>query len=678
MGISGLMSFVTQRSETFSKKLELHDTKLVIDGNCIALQLYTANNCNYCFGGDYGEYAYYVSEFFDELLKCNITPLIIFDGGLEDKKFDTILSRSEERLRLVSYSTPANEQQLIPTLTKDIFKYIAQKNKIKVVQSSFEADDQIAGIARILKCPVLSNDSDFLIFDVMYIPSSSLESGIFRSTNGQGFVKKCRVYTNEDFINNFPGMDKKNLPLAAALLGNDYIDSEIFNNFFSSVSISNTNNKHEKIEQTFKWLQHHALDHAMEIIMDQLNPEECQLILETIEMVINGYFLPASEMLKPLGYTSKEIDELTAMFHCVPYKFNWLGTSKLTEQDMLINTLSLNEDNILKQNVKSKINESIPTWFLYEYNAANFPAYFMDILNRQLIVSPEQMEDQRQPACIFISLKIIRVIFKLLSGGTSNSKMLEYIARGKRTNVTTYRLDCSDGFFNNQKLPTLENLIQLSKLERKEILISTLQVSDELIMKFPPTWRLYIAVIKYWSANADKIFVTERHLYSLIMMLVYHVVKTVIQHGLYFGRSTTATNQIPAYKNAVQSQILVDMPVKTALENVQKADCIKIEEFFKSHMNKSGENFDITIVHAFSLLQISLRFGMHLNALLGYPYPSIDISGFFSGTMIYNFYKDLKKYKQLNQRIKDIFADSPSILQLFVSTSINIQAVLKK
>lgn len=43
------------------------------------------------------------------------------------------------------------------------------------VQCDFEADNEIAAIARQLKCPVLSYDSDFYIYDVLYIPFSSVK-----------------------------------------------------------------------------------------------------------------------------------------------------------------------------------------------------------------------------------------------------------------------------------------------------------------------------------------------------------------------------------------------------------------------------------------------------------------------------------------------------------------------
>ncbi|XP_058789479.1 protein asteroid-like isoform X2 [Phymastichus coffea] len=617
MGIPGLASYIKQRSETFSKRIELHDTKLVIDGYCIACEL-----------------------------------------------------------------------------------YIVQRKNITIVQSLFEADNHIGSIARILHYPVLSNDSDFFIFDVKYIPYSSLENGIFINSSGNGYVKYCRVFTNDNFIKNFHGMNKTSLPLAAALLGNDYIDSNLFEHFFSSISISDVfkesdlkNKLHYRIEMLFRWLQHHSLDYALTIILDKLDIEKRESIVEMIEMIINGYLVLSSEMLKPLGYTSEEINELTESLECKYYKFDRAKCLELSEKkefdceilstllsDDITNTLFINECSIIKSNVNTQVNESIPSWFLKEYNAAKFPGYFMDMLHQQLIVCSVQMENYQYPACIVISLNIIRVIFRLLSNGTNNSKMLQYIARGKGANIKTYELDCNDdNFFRNLKLPTLDKLIELSKLDRKKIFISTLDVSDEFIMKFPPTWRLYVAIITYWSKKADNIFVTKWHVYSLVLMMIYHVVKKVIQFGSYFNINpgdVIIKNIIN--ENKVQVQLLVDMPVKNALEKLQKADCIKTQEFFTSIKNKNQENFNITIVHAFSLLQNSLKYGIHLNTLLGYPYPNLDIAEFFSGTMIYNFYKDLRPYNHLNERIKIIFANSPSILQLFISISTTFQTLVTK
>lgn len=124
---------------------------------------------------------------------------------------------------------------------------------------------------------------------------------------------------------------------------------------------------------------------------------------------------------------------------------------------------------------------------------------------------------------------------------------------------------------------------------------------------------------------------------------------------------------------------LVDMSIKTALENVTKSDCSLSKEFFKSQTSvDKKDRFDMTVVHTFSLFQNCLKCIKHLNALLGCPYLAVGVTKlFFSGTLLYNLY-ELKNQKNLNQHICEIFKDSPSLLQLFISVSTKILGMLKK
>lgn len=160
MGIKGFSHYIHQRSKKFLSNHLLHNTYSVIDGNSLMFHIFNSKKCSYQFGGDYAEFAFYLSEFFDQLLACNVHPLIIIDGGMEDKKINTQISRAKKRFASMASSNPTRAL-VIPLMTKEVFKQVAQSKNIPCVQSTFEADNCIASIARILKCPVLSSDSDF-------------------------------------------------------------------------------------------------------------------------------------------------------------------------------------------------------------------------------------------------------------------------------------------------------------------------------------------------------------------------------------------------------------------------------------------------------------------------------------------------------------------------------------
>ena len=95
MGVRGLSSFLSNRTAFFERK-ELSDSKVIVDGNNLRFALYkSCPGLNDCFGGDYDKFYRHVKQFFLNLLRCRVTPVIIVDGGLDksDQKLKTVLKR---------------------------------------------------------------------------------------------------------------------------------------------------------------------------------------------------------------------------------------------------------------------------------------------------------------------------------------------------------------------------------------------------------------------------------------------------------------------------------------------------------------------------------------------------------------------------------------------------------
>ena len=95
MGVRGLSSFLSNRNDFFERK-QLRDTKVIVDGNNLRFALYkSCPGLNDCFGGDYDKFYRHVKQFFLNLLRCRVTPVIIVDGGLDksDQKLKTVLKR---------------------------------------------------------------------------------------------------------------------------------------------------------------------------------------------------------------------------------------------------------------------------------------------------------------------------------------------------------------------------------------------------------------------------------------------------------------------------------------------------------------------------------------------------------------------------------------------------------
>ena len=92
-----------------------------------------------------------------------------------------------------------------------------------------EADSEIASLAAAWKCPVLSNDSDFFIFDIEggYIPLSFLQ---WKSS-----LLTAKVYYRSKLASHFR-ISPELLPLLASLAGNDYVSRDALMDFNSVLS----------------------------------------------------------------------------------------------------------------------------------------------------------------------------------------------------------------------------------------------------------------------------------------------------------------------------------------------------------------------------------------------------------------------------------------------------------
>lgn len=210
---------------------------------------------------------------------------------------------------------------------KDVFKEVMSKKGIKYVQTLFEADDEIASVARILNCPVLSFDSDFYIYDVIYIPFTTLDAFLVENQRGIGYVKHCQVYRVETLLKQFPGLERLHLPLAATLLGNDYVKRQTFRDFFRHLRLSKGsrmrfNEQQRRIEATFLWLSKHSLHSAISQILARLPQESRKKILEIIEMIINVYTTSDPKILISLGFSQEFVMEMKRKFNKESFKFH--------------------------------------------------------------------------------------------------------------------------------------------------------------------------------------------------------------------------------------------------------------------------------------------------------------------------------------------------------------------
>ena len=228
MGVRGLFSFFENNHDTFFVRKELRDTMIVVDGNNLRYHLF--NTCarkNCYFGGDYEKYYRHVCKFFMELLACEIKPIIVMDGSYDIAKRKTLWQRTRDQIQAGIHCAPTNSLIVLPLMAKEVFlQAIRSFESIKLIQDFYEADSKIALIASTLNCPVLSNDSDFFVFnvDVISIRNMSFEN----CEKETGNVFSCQKFDREAFLKHFGIKNRDMIFLLASLMGNDYVSGNVF------------------------------------------------------------------------------------------------------------------------------------------------------------------------------------------------------------------------------------------------------------------------------------------------------------------------------------------------------------------------------------------------------------------------------------------------------------------
>lgn len=161
---------------------ELHDTDLVIDGdNLASILMKNLQSHNSAFGGDYDAYYEYVRRFFAMLKRCNVHCYVLLDGGYQPAKLKTVKSRLNQKICAIKNINPINpSHSYFPLLFREVFIQAMQDSGVQYMRCLFEADHELAVLAKHLQCPVLSYDSDFYIYNVLYIPSVTLTFKVYK------------------------------------------------------------------------------------------------------------------------------------------------------------------------------------------------------------------------------------------------------------------------------------------------------------------------------------------------------------------------------------------------------------------------------------------------------------------------------------------------------------------
>lgn len=321
MGVKGLQGWLKANTQLLGESLYFSNSKLIVDGNnlfcCIFVKICTSSKENFrndVYGGDMVLFAKVVSHFFDNLRRCNLEPIIVFDGSVIGKqstsnevalKTATVYKRGLDKFNIVGMideSIDNSNDIIIPITIREIFISLALAYKVTIVQTPYDADSRIAYLANLHSCPVLTNDSDFIIYGlkVGFIMLDFFDfQQIYEKQNS--FCIHGVMFSQTKLLTIFNGLSSECMPLLSVFLGNDYVDADVCKDVLDRLNprfvygplVTKSYNQ-RKIVTILQWLSQQTFREALQKI--RINSSDT--FYRSIEMLLNNYNVSNPDDLK--------------------------------------------------------------------------------------------------------------------------------------------------------------------------------------------------------------------------------------------------------------------------------------------------------------------------------------------------------------------------------------------
>ncbi|XP_014362681.2 protein asteroid [Papilio machaon] len=683
MGVRGLTTYINGNQDTFLRRHYLRDCNLVIDGYSLCSQLYRSLNCFSAFGGDYDKYASYTKTFFKCLRKCNVKPYVLFDGSYEMRKLKTAYNRLRSKINGASRLDPVTQSslQIFPLLLRDVFIEVLIEMMVPYTTCEFEADDEIAAMARYLNCPVLSYDSDFFIYNVQYIPFNTLEikpkQVILK--NDKVLVMECKIYKVEYLVANFGGLKEELLPLLATLLGNDFVEKRVFNRFFSQLKLQKSktkrNEQQRNIHSLFKWLQDESLDSAITKILGRLKKEKRNKVLAIITKSINGYNRTHCLSLKYLNLCKDEPKDDLDTNMPITLNDNEIDSSEETDNEECDDSSSTssnkeNADSDL-QNLNNNHINGMPEWFAEYIRLNKVPRFYINLYTHQLYFFSPQAEDYSDEDASLCALPILRYVFDILTDFSYENFI--YVSRENNSNYKRLVIDkeysisrLTETSFNELNNEQLKKYFYHFIKEKMPLL------DYETIELLPSNFQLYMISILWWISNCS---VPLSHIHSLIITYIFldaidEKIGTFRGHSFFNNKHSKKLEELkkrPFVPASIEEELYLNK------HKIQYEDCLIAGSVLLKHfeiddsIRKRPKSYDIRKIHSFAQFQSCLLQFNGLNTLCGDPFKSTIYSKCYNGTFVYNMALKLENQDDPILFIEQYLKGATSVLTFYKS-----------
>ncbi|XP_028673728.2 protein asteroid homolog 1-like isoform X1 [Erpetoichthys calabaricus] len=586
MGIHGLWSYVASNSEFFSD-LKLSRMKIIIDGNSLYHRLYFTSGINQQHGGEYDAFADIVHRFFDALFVCNVKPYVVLDGGCDytNKKFETLKQRAQERIRAAHCSSMGSHGCVLPLLAREVFIQVLSRLQIPFVQCLSEADWEIACLASQWAYPVLTMDSDFCIFN--------LSAGFCPLVNFDwNRIKKCKqtsqlyipakCFLLDKLCRYFDKLNKDLLPLFAVMIGNDYININAMDTFFSRVTFPGSSNlkrdTHARIHGLLHWLSTFGNPkEAIEKVVECLHERDRDAVRECLCSSMKEYKLSASQLA-----------------------------------DYFTSGVSLSS--------VPRVMDVLPPWVVKALGKAELAPYIIDVLVLQRVFLIPQVENSRLSSSHMCSLPIRQVLYGLLlrakrqsstaSGeGVAIKDKVHQVEEFSRQDVALKKSLIQAVVPASTESVLLENIVTVPASVCRQVLLETLGVTSSVAKTVPSHLSLAASVTSYWLTHSNP-KPSLLHLQAVLLGIVYGEL----------CRITKTADPAASHED-----------VKTTCWALQKLHRIP----------RWSLNVDVDVAHIFSQWQTSLQMSFYLNQVLRCPLQEPEIQWLYSGTFMHQMFRQL-------------------------------------
>ncbi|XP_071764246.2 single-strand DNA endonuclease ASTE1-like [Centroberyx gerrardi] len=463
MGVQGLCSLIEANSQIY-RDVRFRDSQLVIDGSNLCYLLYYDSDLDQNHGGEYAAFEDLIGKFVKALKDCRIEPYVVLDGGTDitGKKLDTLKKKAEQQIqRAHAAAEEGGKENIKPPLAKKVFKQTLARLEVPVAQCFAEADREIAALASEWKCPVLSNDSDFYIFDLPagLLPITHFHwKSVERSGSRMESFIRCKSYTTSSFCTLF-NIQPQVLPVFAALAGNDYVKLQELTSRWARSAPAGSGSA-GRLKVLLRWLSgfqrpQEAVEAALRLMGDLSRQREAE-VRQGLSLGTEEYQLPPSD--------------LSSFF------------TDGTAPQLLPEAVGL-----------------VPDWARLPLTQGRLTDDILDVLLLKRVRLGVMVDHGSLPSAYLTSRPLRQVMYGLLLGGERTIRVEESDREGLRLGSCMVR-PALRGVAQQLKLDSLDEAAPSLCLQ---VFLEALGVKPTRLSELPPHLHLPVAVTCYWMREAS-------------------------------------------------------------------------------------------------------------------------------------------------------------------------------